>query len=120
MLVKWFKRGSYAWLTLKPGSRPRRISRFVILKIRDWAYARPASKKVFIFFIRLFPVFEVWLRRLHNANPVGKMPTSPSSIKLEKSEGSSSVNIKPNLNPRAREFHMQLKHKINTRQKSYK
>lgn len=56
--VVWFIRGISAWLTLKPGSRPRRIIHLLITHAMLWVRRRP---KIFAFALKtmhLFPPLE--------------------------------------------------------------
>ena len=44
--VKWFVRGSVAWITLRPGSRPRRTAtRLALMHLRNWVSQRPRIKR---------------------------------------------------------------------------
>jgi predicted NodU family carbamoyl transferase len=89
--ARWVVHGSFAWLTLRPGSRPRRTARLALLHLRNWMLLRPRVKARVLSFLRRFPRLKAWLRRLHYANPmktgyttaplsrkVGRMPFEPS------------------------------------------
>ena len=110
--AKWFVRGSVAWLTLKPGSRPRRTVRQTVLHMRNWVLLRPRIKSKVLSLLRRFPRIESWLRRLHRANPTPlALPLIPQSSNemlttLEEDRSSDSVE---NLSPRARKIYADLK-----------
>ena len=77
--VKWFVHGSFAWLTLKPGSRPRRTARLALLHLRNWVLLRPRVKARVLSLLRRFPRLKAWLKRLHYANsPQVVQPLTPS------------------------------------------
>ena len=54
-IMRWFVRGSAAWLTLKPGSRPRRIARMFITRLINWALLRPRVKVRVLSLLKHFP-----------------------------------------------------------------
>src|SRR5262249_54309480 len=60
--ARWFAHGTWAWLTVKRGSRPRRIAaRGVVLAVR-FCYARPPLANVARRALRWFPTIEARLR----------------------------------------------------------
>lgn len=59
--VKWLVRGSLAWITRKPGSRPRRIGSSALLHLRNWVLLRPHIKIRVLSFLRYFYRFKAWL-----------------------------------------------------------
>ena len=109
--AKWFVRGSVAWLTLRPGSRPRRTARQALLRLRNWVLLRPHARVRVLSLLRRFPRLESWLRRLHRANPLpvallpSPVPPSDMSKAFEDAQSSDSVE---NLSPRARKIHADL------------
>ena len=110
--AKWFVRGSVAWLTLKPGSRPRRTARQTLLHLRNWVLLRPRIKNKVSSLLRRFPRLEGWLRRLHRASPMPlALPPMPSlsDDMLSPFENSQLSDSIVNLSPHARKIHANLK-----------
>ena len=120
--ARWFVRGSLAWLTLKPGSRPRRTVRLLLLHARNWVYARPLIKVKILSILHNFPKANAWLRRLHYANPIQVLqPTdgfnsddrlveaANHGITVEHSIPDDAIS---QLTPRARQIYRQLKSAI--------
>jgi glycosyltransferase involved in cell wall biosynthesis/SAM-dependent methyltransferase len=69
--TRWFAHGTRAWLTLKPGSRPKRIAaRGVVLAAR-FCRARPPLANVARRALRWFPTIEARLRGIVAFNVVG-------------------------------------------------
>ena len=65
---RWFLHGSIAWLTLRPGSRPRRTVKLALLHLRNWTLKRPRVKAKVLSILRHFPRLKARLRRLHHAS----------------------------------------------------
>ena len=103
--VKWFMRGSAAWITLRPGSRPRRTARMALLHLRNWVLKRPRAKARVLRILRRFPRLKLRLKRLHHANPIrGVHPAAPfiaGDVPIEE-------HLK-HLSPRARKIYADLK-----------
>ena len=103
--VKWFVHGSVAWITLRPGSRPRRTARLALLHLRNWVLKRPRAKARVLRILRRFPRLKLWLKRLHHANPIqGVQPAAPFIV--------GDVPIEEpleHLSPRARKIYADLK-----------
>ena len=103
--VKWFVRGSAAWITLRPGSRPRRTARLALLHLRNWVLKRPRAKARVLRTLRHFPRLKLWLKRLHHTNPIqGVQPTAPliaGDVPIEEP-------LK-HLSPRARKIYADLR-----------
>ena len=77
--AQWFVHGSFAWLTLRPGSRPRRAARLALLHLRNWVLLRPRVKAKVLSLLQRLPRLKAWLRRLHYANsPQVAQPLTPS------------------------------------------
>ena len=68
--MRWFIRGSLAWLTLKPGSRPRRIVRFILMRLRNWVNLRPKLKSIILSTLLRLPKLNEWLRKRHYTEPI--------------------------------------------------
>ena len=70
----WFLYGSLAWLTLKPGCRPRRAIRLTILYLHNWVIFRPRIKKILKTTIHKLPFLSYRLKKIisteYKINPV--------------------------------------------------
>ena len=104
--VKWFMRGSVAWITLRPGSRPRRTARLALMHLRNWVLKRPRAKDRVLRILRRFPPLELRLKRMmHHANPIqGVRPAAPFIAGDVPTEGSLE-----HFSPRARKIYADLK-----------
>ncbi len=60
----WFFSGASAWLTLKPGSRPRRVMRRYLADVFRFVYTRPRLMSLVKQLVRYVPTLELRLRRL--------------------------------------------------------
>ena len=108
--VRWFVRGSFAWLTLRPGSRPRRTARLMLLHLRNWVLLRPRVETRVLSILEHFPRTLAWLRRLHYANSKQVMYSPASSIAYGIPE-----KLKV-LTPRAHRLYTDLKNAISHEQ----
>jgi len=70
-LVGYLWRGSRAWISLKPGSRPIRMTRLVLARAVLWARGRPRIARMGLAFVRSFPALEHRLRRFDLASRNG-------------------------------------------------
>ena len=109
--VKWFVRGTVVWLTLRPGSRPRRMVGLAMLHLRNWVILRPRVMTSLLSILQRFPRVLAWLKRLHYANPKQVMYLPTSSITEDIPE--IFENSLPNeglerLTPRARKIYADL------------
>lgn len=62
IILRWLCKGSYAWLTLKPGSRPRRIAGRCLRKVLNQIRKHPHLKAFLILQLRRFPWLDNKLR----------------------------------------------------------
>ncbi len=109
--IKWFARGSIAWLTLKPGSRPQRTARVALLHLRNWVLLRPRVKAKVLLILQRFPRILAWLERLHFVNPIQAIysPVPPLIDDVSESfECSLPDGALDNLSPRARKICMDM------------
>ena len=109
--VRWFVRGSFAWFTLRPGSRPRRTARLFLLHLRNWVLLRPRIKIRVLSILKHFPRLLAWLRYLHYANSTQAMYSSAPSIIDDVPmtfESSLSADALQKLTPRARKIYVDL------------
>ena len=60
--LRWLCKGSYAWLTLKPGSRPRRTIGCCLRKIINQIHRHPRLRSFLILRLRRFPQLDKRLR----------------------------------------------------------
>lgn len=63
--ARWFVLGFTAWLTLQPGSRPRRMARRLLQELHSWVLLRPRVKACVLSFLRRFPTLQAWLRHVY-------------------------------------------------------
>lgn len=66
--VEWAKTGAVAWLTFKPGSRPRRISRAVLLAMSRWAIRHPFIKAKVFEVLKYTPWLKARLKRIYQTS----------------------------------------------------
>lgn len=62
--AEWLARGSIAWLTFSPGSRPRRIMRMGLIFAMDGIRSRPRLKNMALKGLSQVPWLQQWLRRI--------------------------------------------------------
>lgn len=60
--IRWFVHGTCAWTTLRPGSRPRRIIRSVLLRTLRYVLARPDVTRIARQPLKRFPVLRNFKR----------------------------------------------------------
>jgi O-antigen chain-terminating methyltransferase len=108
-VTRWFVRGSIAWLTFAPGSRPRRILRRALISIKCGIYDRPLLKAVVARLLSPFPQLEMRLRSMGNA-----ISTGGPFITNSREEGTEGLEY---LSPRARKIYFDLKTAVEQRQK---
>lgn len=53
---RWFGHGVWAWVTLKPGSRPRRVARAALTRIAGFILRRPGLSRTARRAVRMLPV----------------------------------------------------------------
>jgi SAM-dependent methyltransferase len=107
--ARWFIRGSIAWITLSPGSRPKRYLRSGIISIKSKIAPRPFLKAMAVRLLSPFPRIKARLRLIQNPHH-----TIPQDT-LNLMEGS--VEGLDHLSPRARKTYSDLKSAIAQRQK---
>jgi FkbM family methyltransferase len=103
-VARWFVRGSIAWLTFAPGSRPRRILRRMLISIKSGISHRPLLKAVAVRLLSLFPQIDQRLRSIGNPRFSKHLDTSFST-----EDGIEAINY---LTPRARQIYLDLKASI--------
>lgn len=62
--ARWFIPRAKAWLTLAPGSRPRRVARKTFLWTIDIIRANPVLKEFALKWLNKFPRLKQWLRKM--------------------------------------------------------
>jgi len=60
--ARWFLRGSWAWITLRPGSRPRRTIRSMLLRTLRFVLARPNLTRIARQPLERFPLLKSFKR----------------------------------------------------------
>lgn len=79
--IRWFRRGVTAWLTLKSGSRPRRIGSAIITHAILWLKLRPAIAYRLLKIVKRIPWLEQRLISAVHRRGIGR------SIKVQEIEG---------------------------------
>jgi len=70
-LLKWFMNGTWAWLTFKPNSRPRRVAKRIILRFIEIIEARPCLKQRIVskvYRLGLYPISRKFFHRIAEKN----------------------------------------------------
>jgi hypothetical protein len=62
--TRWFVRGSWAWITVKPSSRPRRMARSALLRTIRFVLARPSLTRILRRPLERFPSLKSVQRRI--------------------------------------------------------
>lgn len=106
--ARWFVRGSFAWLTLASGSRPRRMLRSMLIFLKFRISAHRRLKTFAVKLLSPFPHLNARIRLVGFTHPED-CPNILSSTE-EKIEGIE------NLSPRAREIYFDLEAAIEQRQ----
>jgi FkbM family methyltransferase len=106
-----FLEGIWAWGTLKPGSRPRRVARKALGGFADWLRARPRLRSALIHRLRRYPSLFERFRRMAGAQRLA-MGASPSAEMLD-GGGSSQFSDLP---PHAKMLYRRLRHSIDKQQ----
>ena len=107
--VRWFVYGSVAWLTLQPGSRPRRVARSGLIWAINKVRAHPILKTRALRVLNKFPSLEQRLRRINFAQ------SSVSSASQTLSSPSGRHEDTVILSPRARQIYSDINEAIKKR-----
>ncbi|MGZ9116558.1 MAG: hypothetical protein ACXW3V_06395, partial [Methylocystis sp.] len=94
LAVQWLGRGTWAWLTLKPGSRPRRVTRRTLENVADSLSGQPRLRAAVM---RLLP----------------SSPVPDQQVQREEAPGHIANDV-PQLSPRAHRIYLDLKAAIGT------
>ena len=89
LAVQWLGRGTWAWLTLKPGCRPRRIARRALVSLADSFSGQPRLRAAVV---RLLP----------------SSPVPDQQVQREEAPGHIAKDV-PQLSPRAHRIYLDLK-----------
>lgn len=65
----WIFEGSVAWLTFSPRSRPRRVLKKILLKIKECIVSRPRLKSWITDFLNRVPALKARLKRIGSNEP---------------------------------------------------
>ena len=87
--VKWFTRGVKHWLTFAPSSRPRRVSKQVLLSIKYRINSHPKLKRKLLNLLNRFPEVKARLKKIGNA------PYPIQSINILHTQGNAPVQLSP-------------------------
>ena len=85
-----FIKGSVAWLTLSPGSRPRRILRRFLIIAKQYVSSKPRIKKIMVRIISLSPKLKARLKMVGNDY---SLPTKLSDAEKQRIISSRAQNI---------------------------
>jgi len=66
--ARWFKTGTIAWVTFAPGSRPRRVTRKLIIRAKEYLNKRRKLKSFVKICLKPFPGLQERLKRVGNTN----------------------------------------------------
>lgn len=110
-MMKWVVRGGIAWITFKPGSRPRRTLKLVILHLRNWIILRPKIKSRILGLIQPLPRLKAWLKRLHHANPIRSQQSYSENFAFSGNGPSDLNDLIESLSPHALQIYKILRSK---------
>lgn len=103
--------GIWAWITLKPGSRPRRVARKALTGLADWLRARPRLRSALINRLRRYPALFERFRRMARAQRLA----SGASPSAEMFSGGGSAQF-ADLSPDAKMLYRRLRLSIDQQQ----
>ncbi|MHA7882548.1 FkbM family methyltransferase [Nitratireductor rhodophyticola] len=103
--ARWFLQRSWAWLTLKPSSRPRRVAKAILVNSARYVLARPKLARPLKQALQRMPVLDKRLRVMIVSTPsfFASLPSAGNSIE--------------DLSPRGRAIHRQLSEAIEKRRR---
>lgn len=104
--ARWFKTGTIAWVTFAPGSRPRRVTRKLIIRAKEYLNKRRKLKSFVKVCLKPFPGLQERLKRIGNTN----------NYVTYNSESSSEIQYL-NLSPTAKKIYDDLKKAVEERRK---
>jgi len=102
--ARWFVRGSVAWLTFAPGSRPRRVIRTALIWAMKMVRSHPKLGGIALTLINKFPRLKQRLRIIVNSQTYADSHTCSPHF----SPGADLSN----LSPRARQIYLHIKTEI--------
>lgn len=127
--ARWFLRGSIAWVTFKPGSRPRRIMRSALVSSMAAVQSRPRLESLASKLLNPFPRLKqrLWNMRFQQAQvsqPISTQTIQPLDVELSP-QTSVPPAVAPPMNhpheallsPRARQIYMNLQAAIEKKTK---
>jgi O-antigen chain-terminating methyltransferase len=117
--ARWFVRGSIAWLTFAPMSRPRRVLRKAVIHLKLYVSARPRLKAIALRWLSPSPALKERLRKV-GSQPQPEPRTSTIQQTTEcaaQAEATTTVEGLEQLSPRARRIYNDLKTAIVQRHK---
>jgi len=104
--ARWFKTGTIAWITFSPESRPRRVTRKIIIRAKEYLNKRQKLKSFVKICLKPFPGLQERLKKVGNTNDYG----------VYHSESSSKIQYL-NLSPTAKKIYNDLKKAVEERKK---
>jgi len=107
--ARWFKTGTIAWVTFAPGSRPRRVTRKLIIRAKEYLNKRRKLKSFVKICLKPFPGLQERLKRVGNTN---NYVTSSKMQYLNLSPTAKKI-----LSPTAKKIYNDLKKAVEERRK---
>jgi FkbM family methyltransferase len=126
--VSWLVRGTYAWLTFAPHSRPRRVLRNVLIKTKYYVICRPKLKSIILKLIGFSPKLKNRLKILgvsqeftaSNVDEVNVDEVNVDEVNVDEVNvdevNVEAVNLE-HLTPRAKQVYTQLKQAVDQNKK---
>ena len=116
-VVRWFVRGSFAWLTFAPMSRPRRVVRKACIHLKLFVSARPHLKAFTLRWLSLFPALKERLKRVGSQSQPDLHPFQQAAACVSPAGVTVTIEGPEQLSPRARRIYNDLKAAIEQRRK---
>jgi O-antigen chain-terminating methyltransferase len=100
----WFKNGILAWFFFKPQSRPRRVLKSILLRLKSIVEQSTSLKKLVFILLKPFPSLSLRLRSIGQENHIhNAQDTKPE--------------VFSDLSPRAKQVYAQLKQAVDQNKK---
>jgi O-antigen chain-terminating methyltransferase len=80
--ARWFKTGIIAWLTFAPQSRPRRVIKKILIKLKEELTKRPKFKCIINMCLKPFTKLENRLKKIGKESPIATADCSDNHLYL--------------------------------------
>ena len=104
-IIHWIKNGVLAWLLFKPHSRPRRVAKTYLLRLKPIVVRSPRLKKIVFILLKPFPTLSAKLRMAGHTN----LTTHHATHYMPDNQ--------QDLSPHAKQIYIQLKQAIEQNKK---